>query len=73
MFASRDKENVYQMKLGDEKGSVIAEKDPGLERVPGHQQESGEVSRRDNGLVWDMLNVMSAGYLRRAPPRLLEI
>lgn len=35
-LASRDKENVYRMKLGDEKGSV---KDPGLERVPGHRQE----------------------------------
>lgn len=38
-LASRDKENDYRMKLGDEKGSVNAEKDPGLERVPGHRQE----------------------------------
>lgn len=44
-----------------------------LEKVPDHQQEREEVSQRDNGLVWDMLNVMSAGDLRRTPLRLLEI
>lgn len=31
------------MKLGDEKESVNAEKDPGLERVPGHRQERGRL------------------------------
>lgn len=36
---------VYQMGLRDEKGLVNSEKDPGLERVPGHGQEREEVSQ----------------------------
>lgn len=38
-------ENVYQMELRDENGLVNSEKDPGLERVPGHGQEREEVSQ----------------------------
>lgn len=44
-----------------------------LERMLGHQQQSEAVGWGDNGLVWDMLTVMSAGCLRRDPLRLLEI
>lgn len=44
-LASRDKEKVYLMRLRDGEWLFNTEKDPGLERVPGHQQEREEVSR----------------------------
>lgn len=68
-LTSRDKEKVYQMRPRDGEGN--AETDQVW--VPGHQQEREEVSRRDNGPVWDVLGAMSAEHLRRAPLRLLDI
>lgn len=72
-LVSRDKEKVYQMKSRD--GGRLMQRrrqGGGLQREPGINRKREEGCWQDNGLFGDMLNVMSAGSLRKDPLRLLE-
>lgn len=72
-LVSRDKEKVYHMKSRD--GGRLMQRrrqGGGLQREPGINRKREEGCWQDNGLFGDMLNVMSAGSLRKDPLRLLE-